>query len=169
MKSKVFITTILLGLVLQSCVICGPMCPDNMCGDHGECVEGDCVCDDGYEGVGCDTYLNAKFDGHFGATTLCMDSLLASPDSVAFIPRPNSKKQFHIVGLWQSPSSIVLADVNWDGVSFDVPRQPISPTHDIATTSAYCNADGTQAQLHFNIYDHTTSAITDSCTVVLSR
>ncbi len=40
-------------------------CKDVDCGLYGECVDGDCVCDTGYEGVNCDTEEREKFLGNF--------------------------------------------------------------------------------------------------------
>jgi hypothetical protein len=36
-------------------------CKDVNCGQYGTCLDGDCVCDTGYEGVNCQTEERAKF------------------------------------------------------------------------------------------------------------
>lgn len=46
---------------ISSCTV--DPCKDVSCGANGECVEGDCVCDAGYEGTTCATEWRAKFIG----------------------------------------------------------------------------------------------------------
>jgi hypothetical protein len=46
-------------------------CKDVNCGDNGTCVDGDCVCDSGYEGVNCQTEERAKFIGSYSVTEAC--------------------------------------------------------------------------------------------------
>ncbi len=46
-------------------------CKDVDCGLYGTCVEGDCVCDTGYEGVNCDTEERADFIGTYNVTEAC--------------------------------------------------------------------------------------------------
>lgn len=42
-------------------------CKDVECGSFGTCLEGDCVCDSGYEGTDCATLSKDKFLGTSGA------------------------------------------------------------------------------------------------------
>lgn len=46
-------------------------CKDVDCGLYGECVDGDCVCDAGYEGVDCDTQERAKFISTYSVSESC--------------------------------------------------------------------------------------------------
>jgi hypothetical protein len=46
-------------------------CKDVDCGLNGTCVDGDCVCDAGYEGVDCDTEERAKFLGTYNVSESC--------------------------------------------------------------------------------------------------
>lgn len=57
------------GLGLTSCEV--DPCSDVECGDNGTCVDGDCVCDAGYEGTDCDTESRAKFIGTYNVTEAC--------------------------------------------------------------------------------------------------
>lgn len=43
-------------------------CKDVDCGAWGTCLDGVCVCDDGYEGTDCDTEERAKFVGTYVAS-----------------------------------------------------------------------------------------------------
>ncbi|MCF8258204.1 MAG: hypothetical protein K9J06_11655 [Flavobacteriales bacterium] len=46
-------------------------CKDVNCGTNGTCVDGDCVCDTGYEGVSCQTEERTKFIGSYSVTEAC--------------------------------------------------------------------------------------------------
>lgn len=46
-------------------------CKDVDCGLNGTCVDGDCVCDAGYEGVDCDTEERAEFLGTYNVSESC--------------------------------------------------------------------------------------------------
>lgn len=46
-------------------------CADVDCGEYGTCLEGDCVCDAGYEGVNCDTQERAEFIGTYNVNESC--------------------------------------------------------------------------------------------------
>jgi hypothetical protein len=46
-------------------------CKDVDCGLNGECVDGDCVCDAGYEGVNCETEERAKFIAAYSVSESC--------------------------------------------------------------------------------------------------
>jgi hypothetical protein len=167
-RIQALVLVTVLSLSFSAC-ICGSFCPDDYCGAHGECIEGDCVCDDGYGGVQCDSYLNAKFDGRYAVAQDCADSMQVLSDSASFAPRFNSKKEFSITGLWRSASSIVQAQVRYDGYSFDIPRQPISAQHDIASSEGSITYDARSAHLSYRIYDRGAPTIVDSCTVTFTR
>jgi hypothetical protein len=49
---------------------CNP-CRNVDCGVNGECEEGVCICDAGYEGDACETRINAKFEGTYSTTDAC--------------------------------------------------------------------------------------------------
>lgn len=46
-------------------------CQDVDCGANGTCVEGDCVCDTGYEGVNCETEERAEFLASYSVSESC--------------------------------------------------------------------------------------------------
>lgn len=46
-------------------------CKDVDCGEYGTCVDGDCVCDTGYEGVNCDTQERTKFVAGYSVSESC--------------------------------------------------------------------------------------------------
>lgn len=69
-------------------------CKDVDCGVNGTCLEGDCICDDGYEGTNCETESRIKFQGTYlasgtitcpvsGNGTLTDESFTVSSSSLA--------------------------------------------------------------------------------------
>jgi hypothetical protein len=46
-------------------------CKDVDCGSNGTCFDGECVCNQGYEGTNCDATWAAKFSGNWNATDVC--------------------------------------------------------------------------------------------------
>lgn len=50
---------------------CTDACKDVTC-VNGECSDGDCECDEGYEGTECETAMNTKFLGVFNVTDACV-------------------------------------------------------------------------------------------------
>ena len=57
-------------LGLFSMASCTDLCKDVNC-NNGACVEGDCVCDSGYEGTNCETEIRAAYLGTFNVTETC--------------------------------------------------------------------------------------------------
>lgn len=49
-------------------------CKDVDCGDNGTCLEGDCICDTGYEGTNCQTLVRAAYIGSFNVQETCSQS-----------------------------------------------------------------------------------------------
>lgn len=67
-KKLFFLPTLLLGAMLLFAPSCGETDPckdlEGKCG-NGSCFEGECVCDEGYEGTNCDAEWSAKFVGSY--------------------------------------------------------------------------------------------------------
>lgn len=60
----------IVGIGLASMTACTDLCKDVNC-NNGTCVEGDCVCDAGYEGTNCDTEIRAAYLGTYNVTETC--------------------------------------------------------------------------------------------------
>jgi hypothetical protein len=67
MSKKLFLLPILLfgAFLMTTTTSCGDECKDVKCGDNGTCFEGECVCNEGYEGAECDLTWAAKFEGSY--------------------------------------------------------------------------------------------------------
>lgn len=67
-KKLFFLPALLLGAMLLFAPSCGETDPckdlEGKCG-NGSCFEGECVCDQGYEGTNCDAEWSAKYVGSY--------------------------------------------------------------------------------------------------------
>lgn len=143
-------------------------CEDTNCG-HGECAEGDCVCDAGYEGVSCSIAINAKFSGKYHQTATCQDTTMQPLDSILVRPQAGSLSQFLMTGLWGLPQSTVVGEVLNDGVSFQIARQPISSTHDVASKYGTITSNGSTIILGLDVFLTGSSTVVDSCALTMQR
>lgn len=66
---QIFGVAAIAGLGLTSCEV--DNCADVECGTNGTCVDGDCVCDAGYEGTACDTEERAEFIATYNVSESC--------------------------------------------------------------------------------------------------
>ncbi len=46
-------------------------CKDVACGDNGVCLEGTCICDDGYDGSDCNIVIRSLFLGTYNVEEIC--------------------------------------------------------------------------------------------------
>ena len=131
---------------------CADECKDIVCA-NGECVDGACVCDAGYEGTLCDAALNAKFTGSYSNTETCNPSGPAGPYTITLNPKSGSATEVNFVGLWEVPSNIVMGTVGTDGISFTIERQVI--TNSIKFDNKKSSADaGLFLCLDFLLWQH---------------
>lgn len=66
-KKFFFLPALLLGAFLMFTPACGDSdpCKDVDCGANGTCFEGECVCNEGFEGASCTDTWSAKFVGTY--------------------------------------------------------------------------------------------------------
>ncbi len=136
---------------------------------NGNCVNGTCACDPGYEGVDCGTAVNAKFSGNYSLTESCSTTGAAGPYSVVVSPMAGSVVQATFVGLWESPQIEVTAVVANSGLNFTIARQPIYSGFEIQSSNGSVSADGSTINLTYTIYATGSGTASDVCTAVLSR
>ncbi|MBL4586058.1 MAG: hypothetical protein JKX84_03240 [Flavobacteriales bacterium] len=85
-------------------------CKDVDCGANGTCLEGDCICDLGYEGTNCATLVNASFTGSFNITESCT----SGPDQYAITVTAPTATTVNINNLYDA-SLNVTGTINADG------------------------------------------------------
>lgn len=77
--------SILVSLLL---ILLSAACKQNECADvpscvNGACVEGECLCNEGWEGGSCDTPSADKFAGTYSVTDLCNNAALAYASQIS--------------------------------------------------------------------------------------
>lgn len=73
-KKLFFLPALLLGAFLMFTPACGDSdpCKDVECGGtNGSCFEGECVCNEGFEGTACADEWSTKFVGNFDGDDVC--------------------------------------------------------------------------------------------------
>ncbi len=143
---------------------CTDPCKDVVC-VQGECLEGDCVCDAGYEGLDCGKAFNAKFTGSYTLTETCT----SGPDSytVTLTPKSTNPKEITVSGLYREAAG-VTGVIGTDGVSFTVARTSLATGLDIEVTVGTANAAGTSINVTYKITNTATGA-TDQCSGTLAK
>lgn len=138
-------------------------CADVECGTNGTCVDGDCVCDAGYEGVACDTESRADFIGAY----LANESDCGLVDYNATIAASSTgADKIAITGFggWECNQAgiVVIATVTGDDVT--VSSQNFCGG-DIVINSGTgsINASGTVVTINYN---YTLQGTPGSCTTV---
>ena len=145
---------------------CTDPCKDVVC-NNGTCVDGDCECDNGYEGVDCGVKFNAKFHGTYNLAETCdtsgSDAYAVSVDSSSTDPA-----KANITGLYREPQGTVVVSIGTDGVSFTIPVTDIGPGTIESAGSCTSNAEGSAINLIYK-FTNTTSGASERCTSVLTR
>jgi hypothetical protein len=144
---------------------CTDPCKDVVC-NNGECVEGDCVCNAGYEGVDCSTAFNDKFDGSYNLSETC-DSTGADAYTVTISPSSSEPAQANITGLYREQFSVPIA-IGTDGVTFTIATVDIGPGTIVSTGTCTSNAEGSSINLTYRFTNDAGTA-EDNCTAVLTR
>lgn len=120
-------------------------CKDVECGVNGTCLEGDCVCDAGYEGVSCETEERTKFVGDWDFTDSCIPGSANSSE----IKRSNAEVTRVLV------SNILGTDLEGqayavvDGVKITIPSQPVTDVD--GDTWTVSSTSGTIANNSFSL------------------
>jgi hypothetical protein len=143
---------------------CNP-CKDVVC-NNGDCVEGDCVCNAGYESDDCSAAVNAKFSGRYTLTETCTTT---GNDSYAvnLSPDATSPSAALIDSLYREAFTLRLA-INDDGLAFTIATTDIGSGSIRTTSAGTSNADGSTINIDYEFISET-SAPSESCAAVLER
>jgi hypothetical protein len=146
---------------------CKDECKDVDCG-NGECVDGLCVCSDGYFGSNCSTALNAAMNGTYQLTELCNTSGNWNY-SIQVAPKSGSLKEATITGFYQENNDAVTAVVAVSGTSFTIANQDLGTSgYKLAATNGQILDGGKTLKLTYAITGSNGSAV-ESCTATLTR
>jgi hypothetical protein len=144
---------------------CTDPCKDVVC-NNGECVEGDCVCNAGYEGVDCSTAFNAKFSGTYNLSEVC-DFTGSDSYTVTLTPSSSEPARANITGLYREQFSVPMS-IETDGVSFSIAATDIGPGSVQTTGSSTSNASGTSINIAYR-FTTDDGLTTDNCSATLTR
>jgi hypothetical protein len=146
---------------------CADPCADVVC-DHGECGNGDCICDPGYTGDRCETPLNAKFSGTYTLEELCTYGA-DGPYSVSFAAVTTSPIDITVTGLYDSTQTQLHGTAGSDGLSFYIPRQVFSTGIDIESSSGTISSDAETIILSYRMKRHAPDSLLEICTATLRK
>jgi hypothetical protein len=143
---------------------CNP-CKDVVC-NNGDCVEGDCVCNSGYESEDCSAAVNAKFSGRYTLTETCTAT---GNDNYAVIVAPDasSPSAATIDSLYREPFTLDLT-INDDGLAFTIATTDVGPGSIRTTSPGTSNADGSTINIDYEFISETSDP-SETCTAVLER
>ena len=143
---------------------CDDPCKDVVC-VNGECVEGTCVCDAGYEGTDCGTALNAKFSGSYSLTETCTPSGGPFTYAITVAPKSGTTDEVTFTGLWAEPGFVANGSVSADGLAFTIERQTIGTlTNRELSATGTITADGSTITIAYNAYETGVATALDACT-----
>jgi hypothetical protein len=153
---KIFKLTHVLGAALiglASFSSCTDACKDVDCGP-GTCLEGDCVCPDGYSGTSCSIENRAAFIGTFNVTETCSQST----DTYAVVIADGASATEVTISNIYNAGLVANATVNADG-TLTIPSQ----TFGAGTVSGTVTKAGSVITINFNLV---LGSDTDTCSAV---
>jgi hypothetical protein len=103
-------------------VSCKDPCKDLNC-NNGSCLEGDCVCEPGYQGLACDVKHNAKFVGTYLVFENCNQTSNPQTYDITIAADPANPSTIRITNLYFFPNSTLIGVINGDGMSFSIASQ----------------------------------------------
>ena len=158
MKAKLFSilgVAAVVAIGLSSCET--DACADVECGTNGTCVDGDCVCDAGYEGVDCDTEERAEFIATYNVSEACTSgnytyssSVQTSTTAVTSVLITNFGDYGVNVTGTISGNNVTIANQTVDGLTFSGSGQ----------------ISGTILTITYNVSD---GQATDDCTMTCTK
>jgi len=163
---KSFLSTLMAGLAVvaftfSSCTT--DPCKDVSCGANGECVEGDCVCDEGYEGTSCGTESRAKFLGSYSVNEACTSGNYTYDSNV----NTSSISVSNIVITNFGDYSVsVAATVDDNGTSVTIANQTVTISGASATVQGSGQINGNILTITYTI---TASGVSDTCTMTCTK
>jgi hypothetical protein len=158
---KTFALTLLASATFSSCET--DPCKDVVCGDFGQCVEGTCVCNTGYEADAaglCNTLQRAKFLGSFAVSDSCSNSGTASY-TCPITANTGDISTVNITNFWGTFTNAVTATVS--GNTITIARQ--QPDNDNFYVVGTGTISGTVITFSYTITNETdpNAIVTDNC------
>lgn len=95
---------------------CNDACDDVNCNNQGICDDGNCECDEGYEGAACENEVNTKFLGEWESLDyICTDGDLNPVEFI--IEKGNSIKELLVINA-NSPEVRLVGNIEANKINF---------------------------------------------------
>lgn len=151
-------------LVLASAFIL-PACEQNPCenvncNERGECVDGDCLCFDGYTGEGCKNRETLKYIGTYSANRACDND---NDNVIVEITQSNDEVRKIFIHLDSNKS--IFAYVYQD--SIDIENQYVLNIWEVSASSGQFTAQAINFDLHYEFLGDPANQV--HCTYSLPR
>ncbi|MBP7184743.1 MAG: hypothetical protein KBA06_04485 [Saprospiraceae bacterium] len=162
-----FIST--LSLTFESCQT--DPCKNVTCGDHGQCFEGTCTCDVGYEKDSqgkCTVLSQTKFLGTYAVSELCGGQTFNYTTTVTASTTDVTKILIKNLGNYDCSTGeyFVIADIS--GSSVTVPSQVVCST--TFSGSGTYDASSNKLVISYSAtYNPGTGTVTDNCTSTMTK
>lgn len=134
-------------------------CKDVDCGLYGDCVEGDCVCDAGYEGSACATLQREKFIATYNVSEACTSGNFTYAITITTSSAGVSNI---IITNFGDFTVNVNATVNSNGTSITIPNQTLGG----GTFSGTGQISGNILTITYTV---TAGTSTDTCTMTCTK
>lgn len=143
---------------------CRDRCKNLDCGTNGSCVEGECVCNSGYDGGLCEETVTEKFN----RTYQLEESCTAGDDlyDVVMIPDADDPSLLYMIGVWEQDQDTLEARVEDDGTTISISRQPLGNVEVSGTGSG--DVFGISVDINYEVYFSGQSSPFDICSASLS-
>lgn len=158
---KTFALTLLASATFSSCE--QDPCKDVECGTEGQCFEGSCVCNTGYEqdstGL-CNTLQRAKFLGSFAVIDSCSNTGTASYNC-SITANSTDVVSVNITNFWGTFTNAVVATVSGNTITIARQKPDVQDFYVVGTGTI----SGTVITFSYTITDETdpNAIITDNC------
>jgi len=151
-------------MILLALGSCRPDRCKNVPCEFGTCVEGNCICQSGYEGEDCSERQISKFEGYFQVSETCT----AGSDSYTIWVGISDSSLYdaRLSGIWGQPDTLVgLLSADGNALEFD--RQPIVGKE--ISARLFFRPSESDFSLSYEVYDVGAMQPFDVCTANLTR
>ena len=119
-------------------------------------MEGDCVCEQGYEGTDCASPYNAKFSGPFSLQETC-NPFDPSAYSISLAPDTATVDEVWLSGLARDSTSLLKAYINIENTRhLSIPRQAHGTSGNDIEAQATMDASYLTIAYDYTLYQGTT-------------
>ncbi len=140
-------------------------CKDVSCGFNQLCLQGNCVCADGYEGPNCDIASAPKYEGNWIAYEVCSSGNSGNGSYSSFIQQTGNRAGELVISNFLSNFTITAylrGDVNKTGNYIEIPQQQLGAGGSIYGQGLYQKV-GNQTRITLNL-EYTLGTDNKACT-----